>query len=40
MDTILSFFTSNDSDNLPNVIPSRDIFLQTETYNKFTGGAE
>ena len=40
MDTILSFFTSNDSDNLPNVIPGRYIFLQTETYNKFTGGAE
>jgi hypothetical protein len=41
MDTILSFFTSNNnSDNLPNEIPTRDVFLQTETYNKFTGGAE
>jgi hypothetical protein len=41
MDTILSFLTSNNnSDNLPNKIPSRDVFLQTETYNKFTGGAE
>lgn len=41
MDTILSFFTSNKNINLiPNEIPSRDVFLQTETYNKFTGGAE
>jgi hypothetical protein len=41
MDNILSFLTSNNnSDNLPNKIPSRDVFLQTETYNKFTGGAE
>jgi hypothetical protein len=41
MDNILSFLTSNKNiDLIPNKIPSRDVFLQTETYNKFTGGAE
>jgi DNA-binding transcriptional ArsR family regulator len=41
MDNILSYFTSHKNTHLmPNEIPSRDVFLQTETYNKFTGGAE
>jgi len=41
MDNILSYFTSHkNTDLISNEIPSRDVFLQTETYNKFTGGAE
>jgi len=38
MDKIISFFYNNNSDSFD--IPNRDVFLQTENFNNFTGGAE
>ena len=38
MDKIISFFYNNNSDSFD--IPNRNVFLQTETFNNFTGGAE